>query len=102
MANQLIPLRPASNGGRAQSPLERLAVLAVPILLGALGMVLWSLLSGVLDGVRDNQIVIAEMQTSIGEIASALTSRPAIAGRRARTGNSNCCRRWSIPRRTNN
>lgn len=75
MANHLVPMPEPERREGVQNVLDRLALLAVPVLLGALGVVLWSLLNSVVDGVHENQEAIAAMQSSIGEIASALEER---------------------------
>lgn len=72
MANQLVPL-PRKGNGTTQRVIDRLALISVPVLLGALGIVLWSLLNGVIDGVRSNERAIVALEATVGEMQATLS-----------------------------
>ena len=55
--------------------IDRLASIAVPILLGALGVVLWSLLTGVVEGVDSNQTAIVELQVAVENLTDLISDR---------------------------
>lgn len=74
MANRIIPLPTPGNGG-TQRVLDRLALLSVPVLLGALGVVLWSLLNGVVEGVHANQDAIMELHAMVAELTATVEER---------------------------
>ncbi len=77
MPNELVPLPFRGNGNGGQRVIDRLALIAVPVLLGALGVVLWSLLTGVIDGVRSNERAIVALETTIDEMRSTLADAAA-------------------------
>ena len=64
-----------SNGTRR--PIERLAAISVPVLLGALGIGLWSMLSSVVEGVRANQTAIIELRGAVEALTATVTERAA-------------------------
>ena len=70
------PGRAASNGnGTSRRVLDRLAAVGFPVLLGALGLVLWTMLNGVVDGVRDSQTAIAGLRATVENLAAAIEER---------------------------
>lgn len=64
-----------SDSGGARRVLDRLAAVTYPTLLGALGIVLWSMLNGVVAGVRDSEAAIAGLRTTVENLATTVTER---------------------------
>lgn len=64
-----------SNGSGSSRVLDRLAAISYPALLGALGIVLWSMLSGVVAGLRDSEAAIAGLRTTVENLATTVTER---------------------------
>jgi hypothetical protein len=65
------------NGNGTRRVIDRLAELSVPVLLGALGMVLWSMLGGVVDGVDANRAAIIELKAAIENLTAMVDERTA-------------------------
>jgi ABC-type lipoprotein export system ATPase subunit len=72
------PALATSNGnGTSRRVLDRLAAVGFPVLLGALGIVLWTMLNGVVIGVRDSQTAIAGLRATVEHLAAAIEERTA-------------------------
>ena len=69
------PLPANGNGNGTRRVLDRLASLSVPVLLGALGIVLWSMLAGVVDGVAANRSTIIELKAAIDNLTAMVDDR---------------------------
>jgi hypothetical protein len=63
------------NGNGTRRTLDRLAGLSAPVLLGALGIVLWNLLAGVVEGVDANRDAIIELRGAVEALAATVTER---------------------------
>ncbi len=63
------------NGNGTRRPLDRLATLSVPVLLGALGIVLWSMLAGVVEDVTANHSAIIELKAAIENLTAMVDER---------------------------
>ncbi len=64
---------PDGNGTRRV--IDRLATLSVPALLGALGIVLWSMLAGVVEGVAANRSAIIELKAAVETLTAMVDER---------------------------
>lgn len=64
-----------ANGNGTRRTLDRLAALSVPVLLGALGIVLWSMLAGVVDGVAANRAAIIELKAAVENLTAMVDER---------------------------
>jgi len=76
-ANGEASAKPAEAGEGTRRVIDRLAALSVPVLLGALGIVLWSMLGDVAAGVDANRGAIAELQTAVENLAVTISERTA-------------------------
>jgi hypothetical protein len=66
-----------ANGAGARRVLDRLAALAVPGLLGALCMVLWSVAGDLLAGVAANRDAIADLRAAVERLTVTVNERTA-------------------------
>ena len=64
-----------SDANGTRPVVDRLATMVVPVLLGALGVVPWSLMGSIIDGVDANRAAIAELQATVENLAVTVGER---------------------------
>lgn len=67
----------AEPGNGARRALDRLAGISAPVLLAALGVVLWSMLAGVVEGVAENHGAIIELRAAVDNLTDTVTEQTA-------------------------